>query len=286
MFLDDRQLLRLVRLVNAGLVIVLAFAFAELTWMVVGFVTTSDDAEVMSPVVPNASKRQAQLDVSRIINAHLFGVFGDKVPAVPITAPETKLDLVLRGIAHSNIEADARAIIARPGRHDAHYRVGATLPGGAILYTILADRVILQRNGRFETLRLIKVPSTGLKVEIVDEAGESIDYRANKTMSKSLGRYRQQLLTNPGSLAGILRVEPVTQGKRFIGYRLASGREKRFLSQFGLNQGDVLTAVNGITINAPTRAIEVIQNLTRANEIHLQILRGYQRMRMSYRINQ
>ena len=75
---------------------------------------------------------------------------------IPIEAPETKLQLILRGALSSDDPEHARAIIADPRGKEEQYAIGEELPGNAELSEIHPDRVILKRNGRFETLRLPK----------------------------------------------------------------------------------------------------------------------------------
>ena len=45
-----------------------------------------------------------------------------------------------------------RALIAEGSATEKVYKVGDSLSGGAILHEVLADKVILKRGGRFETL--------------------------------------------------------------------------------------------------------------------------------------
>ncbi len=101
--------------------------------------------------------------VSQIAGFHLFGdakVTGTK-SLTPTVAPETRLKLTLFGVvaardnASSNVD-DARAIIAGPDGKAKSIPVGGQVPGGAQLKEIYADRVILMRNGAFETLKLPK----------------------------------------------------------------------------------------------------------------------------------
>ncbi len=74
----------------------------------------------------------------------------------PIVAPETRLNLELEGIVYSDMPAEGIAIISESGKPQKTYHIGETLPGNATLYAIEPSRVILQRNGRHETLSLRK----------------------------------------------------------------------------------------------------------------------------------
>ena len=74
--------------------------------------------------------------------------------SAPVDAPETKLKLVLRGVFSSEDQDNARAIIADPRGKEEQYSIGDMLPGNAELSEVHADKVILKRSGRYETLRL------------------------------------------------------------------------------------------------------------------------------------
>jgi len=73
-----------------------------------------------------------------------------------LDAPETRLKLTLRGVFASEDSSGGRAIVGDPQGKEENYAVGDPLPGGAKLSEIYPDRIILERNGRFETLRLPK----------------------------------------------------------------------------------------------------------------------------------
>ncbi|GMR08941.1 MAG: hypothetical protein BMS9Abin26_1952 [Gammaproteobacteria bacterium] len=106
---------------------------------------------------------KSALSVSQIAGFHLFGnskVTGTKL-VTPTVAPETRLKLTLFGVVAAKDNAtgnagDARAIIAGPDGKAKSIPVGGQIPGGAQLKEIYADRVILMRNGAFETLKLPK----------------------------------------------------------------------------------------------------------------------------------
>lgn len=89
---------------------------------------------------------------------HLFGRVAAAPDATralaPAEAPETRLNVQLLGVLSSPDPVAARAIIASAGSPEKHYQVGDRLPAGAAIAEIRSDSVLLERNGRFETLRL------------------------------------------------------------------------------------------------------------------------------------
>lgn len=96
----------------------------------------------------------AQILAKQVADWHLFGRAQNVlVKGAPIIAPETRLNLILRGVIA--LPEDAVAIIAGGAKAaDKSYAIGDSLPGGASLKEIYGDRVIIEHRGRVETLTL------------------------------------------------------------------------------------------------------------------------------------
>lgn len=72
--------------------------------------------------------------------------------------PKTNLRLILRGALAANGGFPGSALIEHPDGDTEVYMVGDSLPGNALLRTVLSNRVILERNGKLENLYF---PETG-----------------------------------------------------------------------------------------------------------------------------
>ena len=57
------------------------------------------------------------------------------------------------------------------------------------------------------------------------------------------------------------------------GYRINPGKDKALLARFGLQNGDVITAVNGVALDNPIKALEIMRDLTNASSVSLDIER-------------
>ncbi|HHH47260.1 MAG TPA: type II secretion system protein GspC [Thiotrichales bacterium] len=268
----------------------LAWQLSQLTWLLIPEPTADDVRSTTQPVATPVS-RAPDRDYSRIAQWHLMGK-ADAVPearpepSVPVDAPETRLNLVLRGVLASGSKALARAIIAEDRGEEKMYKVGDRLPGNAELVEILSDRVILRRGGRHETLRL---PRENL--EDTAPAGGS-GYRrrtasaaGNADAGAILSRYRQQLRSNPRSLIELVRPIPETRNNRFNGFRLFPGSKPELFRKLGLRPGDLVTEVNGIPLDSPSRGVQVLQDLKDADEIRLHIRRGRRELDLSFRLS-
>jgi len=102
----------------------------------------------------------ASINLGQIPNWHLFGKEDPQAKAKPvpkkiIEAPTTPLALTLQGtfLGKSKTEGSF-AIISSSDDEQAMYQIGDEIPGGATLYSVEPFRVILERNGRHESLAL------------------------------------------------------------------------------------------------------------------------------------
>jgi general secretion pathway protein C len=94
------------------------------------------------------------IDAESMARWHLFG--HSTAVASPIQAPETRLQLTLQGLFDIDEPGRARALISDSRGVTGSYGVGDDLPGGVKIERIQSDSVILQRNGRLESLPLQK----------------------------------------------------------------------------------------------------------------------------------
>lgn len=270
---------------NLVLVALLAYALAEMTWTALP--QTIEEQNVPLPAVNGTPIQSLQRKYSAddIVRWHLFG----KEPppadtAVPEVMPETTLNLVLRGVIASDDQETARAIISEPSGNESFYAVGALVPGNAELKEIHPDRIVLFRGGRYETLRLPEdtlnmgsEPRPGSvqpPMEPDFEPEQEPDAMGLAPGPSNLGQYRDALLKNPQSIAGLLQAEPVYQNGRFGGYKLGNAQDARMLARFGLRRGDVITAINGTVLDDPSKVPEVLRSLSQAKELRVDYLRN------------
>ncbi|MGD2117887.1 MAG: type II secretion system protein N [Chromatiales bacterium] len=91
---------------------------------------------------------------------HLFGIASAQpeqaapVEADLMEAPETGLSLQLLGTFYSADTQQSLAIIDADKGEQKYYRVGDKLPGNAELSQIGRDRVVIQRAGKYESLKM------------------------------------------------------------------------------------------------------------------------------------
>jgi len=279
--LQEEGLRRAASIANLLLVVALAYSLVQFIWHVLPAPTVQapPPAPPMAGPTHGAAAQRVPEDVA---HWHLFGIkpAADSSP-VPSSAPlpETKLNLILRGVVAGSAPADSGAIIAEPSGQEEFYGIEAALPGGAILKEVYSDRVVLMRNGRLETLRLpVDQLSEAGTSQGIAPTGRAASARGGRAVSgqPSLREYRDMLLNDPRSVvaADLVRILPYNKGGRFGGYEVRPGRDAATLTRFGLRAGDVVTAVNGVPLNTPAAGLGILRDLRDAKQVRLDVQRN------------
>jgi general secretion pathway protein C len=267
---------QLARVVNILLVVWLAWLLASLGWLLFPGPESLPVAQQPPAGVPAPVKRrQPAIDEQQIAAWHIFGVAGQEEPAVQaaVEAPDTSLKLTLRGVLASDDPNEARAIVGDPRGQEEHYAVGDPLPGNAKLTEIYPDRIILERNGRYETLRLPRDLTPG------QESGPEqpqVQNGGQTARAAAFNRYRNEVRQNPSSFLNYVRATPARQDGKFIGFRLQAGRERGALKELGLQPGDIVTSINGVQIDSPAKGMQAMQALGQGSSVNVTLLRGGQ----------
>ena len=266
--------------VSMGFVVLIAHGAAQMTW----FLFTPKDSG-SSPVSTSKSQQPkapaGQARLRSVVDLHLFGVAQQQkqakvVTEAPIDAPTTNLKLVLKGVFASDDPDKAMAIIADAGGKEKLYRKGSQVPGGATVHTIYPDRVILERNGRFETLNLPRQRLPGNAVVArplsTPTRGQS-DKRLSAETSKKLQDIKEMIKKDPQTLWKQVRIEPVIKDGKVQGYKL-SHNDKQLMRSIGIKNTDVITEVNGYSLDDPAVLYELLSEFDTASEISLTVERN------------
>lgn len=275
---------RLPVLVLLLLVALFAQSLAQITWQLLP--AGPQEPLVIPTRVGNALQsggNTGHTDISQISQWHLFGDAREvvvKPVAKVIDAPDTQLNLKLLGLLSSTDPVAARAIIADGKGVEDAYAVGEDLPGNAVLREIYVDRVILEYRGRMETLRLPKEIPEGGGVEENNQVsvarGRALKQAGTADNVVLLRQYRDALTNNPQSLMDLVSASPVSEkgSGKLKGYRIRPGKDRTLLEKFGLKSGDVVTGVNGVALDNPIKALEIMRELSTATSVTLDIERN------------
>ena len=274
--LQSKHTQRAMWVINLLLIIWIASMLARLTWNLLSPAEPVDEIEVSTRAAPAPVNPDRQL-ISQMPSWHLMGVASqDSQPvqtSTPLDAPETKLNLILKGALASDDPEHARAIIADPRGKEEQYAVGEQLPGNAELSEIHPDRVILKRNGRFETLRLPKDKQSSNTVA----SRRTVSARPKASPRERLSSARQQLQKGSTNLSNLVRATPKrgTDGKT-IGYTLSPGRDPDLFAQVGLQAGDVVIQINDIKLDNPANSSRALKSMQKGESVSVTVMRNDQ----------
>ncbi len=220
-------------------------------------------------------------DVQSIIAAHLFGVAtADPSLQDPAHAPLTSANLVLAGTIATQDPKHGLAIISSGGPSKV-YSVGDTV-GGASLYSVYLDQVILNRGGSLEALKLPHIMLTGRTTPAQAMIG------ANAQTIANLNNIRRMVQQNPGILNEVIRAVASYDNKagRLRGFRIYPGRNQRAFAGLGLKSGDLITAINGTPLDDPQRSETVFNTIETSNQAAVTIDRNGQTINLTLNIAQ
>ncbi len=288
---------------RASLLIVIVFwlllIVAEIIWVAAPIphlrpLKPINNSAVVTKTEANVSSAsQTVININKMKEWMLFGAFAavplDPIAAEPtdldLEAKETRLSLKLLGIMQSSDPKRGHAIIQYQSQSEL-YAVGDPIPisRGVTLSKVLADRVIIDNAGNFESIflwdeetqKVLRPKSQTAKVKKTagKKALKSIDHRNNAKLTKIASDYKQKLLSDPMSMADVMRISPSKSSDGSIqGYRVSPGRDRANFKSFGLKSGDVITAVNGIDLSNQANAMKVYQDLSSATEASFDLLR-------------
>lgn len=257
--------------VDVVLAVIIARLLAGLVWALVPVPASAWQPAPAAAAAPNPA---SQIDLGRISSTGLFGLY--QKPANPgiaalANAPDTQLNLTLLGIlANGRNKASSRALIAN-GTDEKPYAIDDSVAPGVTLTAIFPDRVVLSRNGQLETLRLDKSqPNSGAPpLAVAESAG-------GDGATESLAQIRAQMLANPAKAQDYIRVQPApgANGNGQLGYRIYPGRDRSVFTAAGLRPGDVVTSINGVQLDDPSKSLQLLSDLSQANQVTLTVQRG------------
>ncbi len=250
--------------VSLVLVIACAHILSQITWALLSDdeqpVTTTSKA---SKIAPKTNNQQA---FRQLTSANLFGIAGQTKTTNTTQAPETRLNLILKGVFAVTPMAAASAIIARGknGKEDI-YGIGDKLPGGVTIREIHPEHVLLERQGQLEILRLPKDSNIG---KLISTAA------TKSAKTNALSSMRQNIMKSPTSFAEYALPIIVKENGKQIGYRLQPQKKGDVLAEMGLKPSDVITSVNGVPLDNPQNSIGALRKLTTAREVNITVKRN------------
>ena len=264
---------RLPVIVTWGLVVAIGVQAAVIVRDLIPERSPSAAAGAQIPAASNGAPRRV-LDVQSIINAHLFGEANPAEQAAgdPADAPETNLSLVLAGTIAASDPKAGFGIIGESATTAKLFSVGDSVPGGARLHAVYGDRVILERAGQLEAL-LLPRDYKGSGSAFAPQARADAPTAPG---AQVVDRVRRMIAQDPGSVAEIMRPQPVFANGQQRGYRVYPGRNRAQFARLGLRPGDLVMSVNGTPLDDPQRGMEIFRSIGTSNQVRVTVERNGQ----------
>ncbi|HEV3031109.1 MAG TPA: type II secretion system protein GspC, partial [Polyangia bacterium] len=225
-------------------------------------------------------------------------VAADSGPPQPSAPQRTTLPVALLAIMFAPPPADPRwsmAII----RDTEQKSAGAFGIGGKVREATITDisetRVDLEISGRQEYLELFdKGPGAAPVAAPAAAAAPSSDPLAAELEKgvKKTGEHTYEvqrgtvdsLLGNMSALSRAARIVPEMKDGRAAGFRLFSVRPDGPFAKIGLQNGDVISAINGLEMSSPDQALMVYTKLKSASHLSVGLERNGQKITKEYNI--
>lgn len=290
------QARRLRRVLLCLLAIWLVLALTRLIWALVPAAEPAATvvSEVINPVTSGGSARDAEpVDIDSLVGWHLFGEVGEVLLDVPPPqeslqassrdgiedgASETRLRLKLRGIVSSQEDGLGFAII-ESNNEQAVYAVEDKLPlsGEVILAKVMPKQVVLDNGGTYELLVLYEESSMDVPTRPAANTAvrpAPVERREDPETASLAQSYRDRLYQNPQSLAQVVKISAVREGSALRGYRISPGTDAEQFAQMGFEEGDVVTGINGVSLDNPSNTMVLYNSLRDAGDVVFELERG------------
>ena len=259
--------------VALALVLAIAWQLARVIWLVIGGTAAGDTQIAPPPQLGDPTRNAAQqVNVQTIANAHIFG----EASAEPLAPPpeqshenlaETRLSLSLKGTIAATDPQYSIAIIADNRNEEKIYSIRDTVTAGTTLHAVYPDRVILNRGGALEVLKLPKEFPQGTAPR--RRTATTVSRTANNPQS-----IQNVLTANVNKLADIIRPTPYYVSGQMQGYRVYPGRDRKQFAALGLRPGDLIKDVDGQSLTNPQQAAEIFQNLGSTEQVSVTVERN------------
>ncbi|HEX5056045.1 MAG TPA: type II secretion system protein N [Gammaproteobacteria bacterium] len=284
-------------LASALFAVLIAYVLVKFVWLFAGAEEMiNEDVQLPAGATAQVSNRSEQY-ANHIQELHLFGFADLSLQSQAANAPETQLNLKLLGVLAIGTEG-GMAIIGS-GNSEQVYTVGETVPGNVVLKAVYLSHVLLQSSRGLETLRLPE--EDGAYIEFKPQSTQSGSSQARQDggsapaqsavmapaaappgrgaepgAAQNLRDLRREFIRNPASLAEYAQAEPVDNG-----YRLTFVQDNPMVQKLGLQNGDVVTSINGIPLDKPENGIRALRKLMKAREVQLTVVRNGQEQQLT-----
>ena len=173
------------------------------------------------------------------------------------------------------------------------YRLNEELPDGGTLTIVERKRVELRYpDGQTQILELPQ--DTPLPTSVAKPQSRPQPQRQESSDQdvESLGENRwlipatvaEDARSNIGNLLTQAQAVPYLEGDQTTGFLIRMIQSGSLIAKLGLEKGDILREVNGVSLNSPEKALQVFGQLRQAKQISISLERRGKAMTFAYEI--
>ena len=173
------------------------------------------------------------------------------------------------------------------------YSVGGKIHGAKVT-GIFETRVYLDNEGKAEYIDLFELPPPPPQAAAAAVAPDKNDALAVDLANgiKKLSEHKYELqrntlesvLGNMALLSRSARIVPEMKDGKAAGFRLFAVRPDGPFALIGMQNGDIISSINGLEITSPEKALEVYAKLKSASHLSLGMERNSQKITKEYNI--
>lgn len=268
------------RAVEVALAVALAWIAAQALWLVI-YGTDGLAIEVEAPA-PSVGPQTAANGAAGSASG-LFAALPGAAPAAQPDAPETRLNLTLRGVRSGADGTGGSAVIETPNRGQRSLGVGEEIAPGVTLYAVYDERVIINRNGARESLYLTEAAAR--RAREARNAAPARNAQADDPAPVALtGQPDAAAALDRDAWREGLRLEPALDDGAMVGMRVRDSSAREVLRASGLLPGDIIVRLNGEALTSAQAAGRAVRSLETADQVVLSVRRGGQDMTLEARL--
>lgn len=240
--------------------------------------------------------KSTQLSFDAILSRNIFNIDGtipDSVSqhqmACPAASTKSSLSYHVIGIIFGGTAQGSVVLLEGNDKKSSVYKLNDTLPGGGKVTNITADKVFISNNNCPEYLAM-EYPSPKNTRAAHSKGSGNVAYSENGfertgTSTQVTKPWVENILKNKlSSTLQDARAIPNLVNGQIKGFAITQIVPDSVYAKLGLQDGDVVSSINGIELNDAGRAIQTLNSLRNETHIELQVLRNGQPTQFSVNI--
>jgi general secretion pathway protein C len=257
---------------NAALLTLGCFLLAQSANTVFAALLAAPSSAAPAPAAAAPSTARTPGDRAIILSRNLFNASTLTTPEAGAVAAEdevleaTQLPLTLTGTAAAEVpELSWAAIEDRESQQTLVLRIGDSVRNQAQVKRIERKRIVLEENGALRELALAEpdgIPS--LPIPGPGRPAARVAARPRPPPPAPPQVAPAEGPRSPAQLFNDARILPKYEAGQMVGVQVSAIKPGGLFERMGVQEGDVITELNGIPIDSPEQSAKILLELTRS----------------------